>query len=127
MVSAVVDPIKILPINRSQEEIDEIKAMMEAGALPRDYLDRHFEAVEKNVFGEDHRKDKHGEPIEQGIGSPGNMTRNCIEAYIKNQTERRNGPPEKGYEETLARMEAELEACNEKRKAKQTAARKKGR
>lgn len=125
MVETVIDPIKIQPINYSQAEIDDIKAMMESGQLARDYLDRHYDAVEKNVFGHDHKKDKNGEPIEQGIGTPGNMTRNCIDAYIKNQTERRSGPPEAGFDETVKRMEAELAVCEGRRKDKQIAARKK--
>ena len=64
--------------------------------------------AENDVFGVDHKKDKAGNPIEQGIGAKGNMTVQCIEAYIKNQTERSPSGPEPGYEEHLARMRREL-------------------
>lgn len=123
MVDTVIDPVRIPTINLSQAEIEEIEARIEIGELPRDYLDKHYKAVEDNVFGHDHRKDRKGEPIEQGLGSEGNMTRNAIEAYIKNQTERRQ-VPEAGYEENLKRMEATLAKCNEQRKARAPARRK---
>ncbi len=49
----------------------------------------------------------------KGRGSKAQPTRTSIDAYIKNQTERRGSlGPEKGYEENLARMEADLEAYN---------------
>jgi hypothetical protein len=31
----------------------------------------HFAAEERTVFGADFKRDKHGRPIEQGVGSPG--------------------------------------------------------
>ena len=45
------------------------------------------------------------------------MTAQAIEAYIKNQTERRKGGPEAGYEENLARMRRDLAACEARRLA----------
>jgi hypothetical protein len=82
MVDSIIDPMRI---SLSQTEIDEIEQLIAAGNLPPDFLDRHKEAVRRNVFGHDHRVDKNGRPIEQGIGSPGNMTRNAIDAYKKNR------------------------------------------
>jgi hypothetical protein len=70
----------------------------------------------KDVFGEGHKVAKDGTPIEQGTGSPGNMTAQCIEAYIKNQTERRKGGPEEGYEDNLKKMRAQLAECNARRR-----------
>lgn len=67
----------------------------------------------KDVFGADHKKDKQGNPIEQGLGSFDNPTKQSIDAYIKEQIERRNGGPELGYEKNLKKMRerlAEVEA-----------------
>jgi hypothetical protein len=63
--------------------MDEIKAQMKAGALPADFLERHREAVRKNIFGFDHKTDKHGEPIEQGMGAKGHETANHFAALKK--------------------------------------------
>ena len=63
--------------------MDDIKALIEAGQLPPDFLKRHEEAKRQNVFGFDHKTDANGDPIEQGIGSAANQTRNQINAYKK--------------------------------------------
>ena len=34
----------------------------------------HLENERKNVFGHDYKTDRHGKPIEQGVGSPSNPT-----------------------------------------------------
>ena len=47
-------------------------------------------------------------------------TRTSIDAYVKNQTERRVGGPEPGYEENLKRMRAELAECEKKKAANPT-------
>lgn len=70
-----------------------------------------------DVFGADHKTAKDGTPIEQGIGAPGNMTAASLEAYIKNQTERRKGGPEPGFDDNVKRMEAQLKECNARRRA----------
>ena len=72
-----------------------------------------------DVFGVGHALDKQGNPIEQGAGAPANMTAQCIEAYIKNQTERRKGGPEPGFEDNLKKMRTQLAECNAKRRAEQ--------
>jgi hypothetical protein len=36
----------------------------------------HFENERKNVFGHDYKTDKHGNPVEQGIGSASQPTEN---------------------------------------------------
>jgi hypothetical protein len=71
----------------------------------------------EDVFGVGHATAKDGTPIEQGIGAKGNVTQSCIEAYIKNQTERSKSGPEPGYEENLARMRKELAECEARRAA----------
>jgi hypothetical protein len=52
----------------------------------------------KNVFGFDHKTDRQGKPIEQGVGSPGNQSRNSIEACKKYCSH------EPDFERNLARM-----------------------
>jgi hypothetical protein len=74
-----------------------------------------------DVFGVDHKTDKAGNPIEQGVGSKSNQTAQSIEAYIKNQTERSPNGPEPGYEETLAQMRKDFAACEAHRIATRTA------
>ena len=51
MVQSVIDPFRIPSINQSPAEIAEMEAAIEAGALPKDFLKRHIDAVDANVFG----------------------------------------------------------------------------
>jgi len=107
--TSLIDPLKPTPLSLSEAEKDEIERLIEAGKLPADWFARHYAAVEANVFGVDHKKDRAGKPIEQGLGSPGNQTRQSIEAY------RRWNQSEPDYERNLARMEKELEASQARR------------
>ena len=116
MVDSVIDPIRIPAITLSQTEIYEIEQLIALEKLPRDFLDRHLEEVRKNVFGHDHKVDKNGHPIEQGIGSAGNMTQNAIDAY-KKYAKYEEGYSKEKYDETVKRMEAELAACLKARSA----------
>lgn len=68
-----------------------------------------------HVFGPDAKKDKDGKFIEQGVGSWDNLTPASVEAYVTNQTMRRD-TPEAGYEETLAKMRAQLAICEARRR-----------
>jgi|SRR5579863_1349765 len=76
--------------------------------------------AQNEVFGVGHKLDKDGNPVEQGLGTRGNMTQQCIDAYIKNQTERSPNGPEPNYEENLAQMRKDLAACNARRLAART-------
>jgi hypothetical protein len=111
MVDSVLDPMRVPCITLSQTEIDEIQQLIADGQLAPDYLDRHLEAVKKNVFGHDHKLDAAGTPIEQGRGSKFNQTQQSIEAYKK------YGHDEPNFAENLKRMEAELAASNKRRAA----------
>jgi hypothetical protein len=111
MVETVIDPIRMPTVTLLQTEMDEIEDLMAQGQLPPDWLERYHVAVAANVFGADHKKDKHGNPIEQGRGAAANMTSQSVEAYKK------WGKDEPGYAENLKRMEAQLAACNEVRAA----------
>lgn len=129
MVETKIDIVRPSPLMLSQEEVDEIEAKMAAGALPPDYLDRCDDAREANVFGHDHKKDRQGNPVEQGIGAPGNQTANSLAAYRKycNPANPKAADPDQNYVENLKRMQEELAACNETRAAAQPARRKRGR
>jgi hypothetical protein len=105
------EPDRVPTITLTPAEIDEMYDLIDKGELPRDYVDRYFEAVSKNVYGQDAKKDRQGNYIEQGIGSPGNQSRNSIEAYKK------YGKDDPDFQANLARMEKELVECNAKRRA----------
>ena len=63
------------------------------------------------MFGFDHKVDRSGKPIEQGVGSPGNQSRNSIEAYKKYCSH------EPDFEKNLARMQRELAEADARRAA----------
>ena len=119
MVQAVFDPIRVPSINLSQAELDEIEEAIEAGDLPKDFLDRYFKAVEDNVFGADHKKTRKGDPIEQGLGSAGNQTKNSVDSYKKycNPENPKATDPDPNFKENLARMVAELAEADARRAA----------
>jgi hypothetical protein len=121
MVDTVIDPIRVPTITLSQSEIEDIEAGIAAGELPPDWLERHAAAVQANVFGHDHKKDKNGNPIEQGRGSESNMTAQAVAAY------RKYGREEPDYQRHLSRMEKQLAACDEVRSAAAAARRKEAR
>lgn len=52
----------------------------------------HFKAEERNVFGHDVKHDKKGNPIEQGIGSPGHETLNHFRALALAEQQGREAP-----------------------------------
>jgi len=71
-----------------------------------------------DVFGVGHRTDKAGNPIEQGLGSPSNMTQQHIDAYVKSQTDKKfRDQPEPGFEDNLKKMRAQLAECQARRRA----------
>jgi hypothetical protein len=63
------------------------------------------------VFGESVEFDDDGNPIEHGIGSPGNQTTHSIAAFKAS-----HDVTLPANAEALRRMEGELAACNEKRR-----------
>lgn len=71
----------------------------------------------RNVFGEGHKKDRKGNPIEQGLGSHANPTAQSIAAYKKYCGPSKENPNgEDGYREHLAAMEKRLTEFNEERR-----------
>jgi hypothetical protein len=103
-------------LNLTQEEIDDIHEQIHAGLLPPDYLERCAEARARNTFGADAKKDRAGNFIEQGLGSEYGMTRNSIEAYKRYHSQ------DFDFEKNVAKMEKQLIAANERRKAEAAAA-----
>ena len=99
-------------VTKTSRELDEMRWLISQGLLPKDAIEQHVEHEYRQTFGQDYKVDADGNVIEQGRGSKAQPTRGSIDAYIKNQTERRQGGPEKGYHEILARMEADLAAFN---------------
>lgn len=99
MVTTVMNTAKPSVLNLTAEEIEEIHANIEQGLLPKNWLDLCDEARAANVFGIGFKTDRHGNPIEQGLGSDSQMTANSIAAY------RKYGVNEPDYDRHLARME----------------------
>jgi|SRR6476619_7199690 hypothetical protein len=98
-------------VTKTAQEIDEMRAEIAAGTLPPDAIKRYREEEDRNVFGHDAKKRRDGSYIEQGIGSPGNQSRNSIEAYKKYHSN------EPDFERTVARMEKELTESDARRAA----------
>jgi hypothetical protein len=78
-----LDPRTVPVISLTQEERESIQARMAVGELPTNYFDMITEATARNVFGHDHKKDRHGRPIEQGHGARGHETANHFAALKK--------------------------------------------
>jgi hypothetical protein len=68
-----------------------------------------------DVFGVGHKLGKEG-PEEQGLGSWDNPTQQSIDAYIKNQTERRPAGPEPDFESNVRKMRARLAEVDAQRR-----------
>lgn len=121
MVTATIDPIRMPVVSLSIKELDEIAELIDAGQLPKDFLERHFEAVDANVFGVDAPKVR-GQRQEVGLGSPRNQTANSIAAYIKycNPANPKAIDPDPNFEKNLEVIQAQLAACNADRKDKAT-------
>ena len=115
MVETRPDPIRPPTINQSMAELEQMQALIDAGQLPPDFIERHFDAVDANVFGVDAPKDKRGYRTEQGRGSPVNMTQQSIDAYKKWHGPSKDQPEgEAGVAENRKKMEAQL-ATNQKK------------
>ena len=83
MASTPLDPVRVPIINLTGEEIDDIREQITAGLLPSDFLEKHKDAVARNVFGHDARRDAKGNYVEQGMGAKGHETANHFAAMKK--------------------------------------------
>jgi hypothetical protein len=104
-------------VTKTQSEMDEMRAQIAAGVLPSNSIEKYLEEEARHVFGYDYRRDANGTPIEAGIGSKQQPSRNSVEAY------RKWGKEEASYHENLARMERELAEYEAKQNSKRAAAR----
>src|SRR4029077_2640856 len=98
-------------VTKTRDELDQMTPEIAAGKLPPDAIKQYYADERRNVFGFDHKTDRSGKPIEQGIGSPGNQTENSIAAYKKYHAS------DVDYERTLARLQKELDESNARRAA----------
>ncbi len=89
-------------INLTGEELDEMRALVRDGKLPRDAIAQYKEAVARNVFGHDAKKDKHGDYIEKGLGTAGNETTGHFSALMN--AELRGTEPRGTYQAALAEI-----------------------
>lgn len=79
-------------VTKTPDEIAEMQEMIRQGKLPADAIEKHYEAEARNVFGFDAKKDRKGNLIEQGIGSPGHETANHFAAIRKAEREGHEEP-----------------------------------
>jgi hypothetical protein len=94
-----------------------VNTMAELPVHLRKQLRKEAEDIALNtVFGENHKKDANGVPIEHGIGSPGNQTRHSVDSFKKY-----NDMTTPENLAALARMEKELATCEAKRRAERAA------
>jgi hypothetical protein len=95
-------PFKPTAIHLTQQELDEMQDRIDAGELPPDAIEKHFEAEARMVFGVDAKKDSKGQFIEQGIGARGNESANHYAALQK--AEREGFEPPGAYRAALAEI-----------------------
>jgi hypothetical protein len=86
----------------SADDVASIKQEISLGLLPPDWFQQCEEARAKNTFGADYKRDRHGRPIEQGIGSLGNESLNHFHALKKN--EMAGTEPQGAYDRAVARL-----------------------
>jgi hypothetical protein len=110
-------PLHPTPLVLTPEDVEWIDGLIAQGQLPPDWFERCDEARAKNVFGHDHKVDRQGQPIEQGVGSEGNVTANHVASYEK------WGKDDPDYERHLARLKKLLAEQQPKREAAAIAAR----
>jgi hypothetical protein len=99
---------KFLAKRLSDLRVDSLDAL--PVALRRQIRKEKLKIDLGSVFGESVEFDDDGNPIEHGIGSPGNQTSHSIESFKKY-----NDCTLPANAEALKRMEGELAECNAKR------------
>jgi hypothetical protein len=109
--TSILDPTVIPTIMLSKEELDAAEVQIELGNLPRDWFPRYYEALRRNIFGQDYKTDKNGNPIEQGRGSWFNQTEQSVAAFEKWHKD------DPDFEKQLAVLKAQLVESNARRAA----------
>jgi len=72
-------------VTLTQEELDEMTALVAKGELPPSAIKDYEEDVARNVFGLDAKKDARGNFIEQGLGSKGHETANHFATILRHE------------------------------------------
>jgi hypothetical protein len=107
-------------VTKTNEEIEVMREQIATGKIPHNAIELYLKEEERHVFGVEVKHDRNGNPIEQGIGSAAQPSRNSIEAYKTFQMSNKFGP-EAGFDQKLAKMEADLAAYQAKQKAAKAA------
>jgi hypothetical protein len=76
-------PLKPSVLNLTAEEVEWMEGLIAQNLLPKNWFELCDDARDRFVFGEDFKIDRNGTPIENGLGSPGNMTAQSVAAYEK--------------------------------------------
>jgi hypothetical protein len=74
-------------VHLTEKEVQDLRVEEEEGLVPSGTVQNHFDAEARNVFGHDAKRDRNGNYIEQGIGSPGNLSVNHFAALLKAETD----------------------------------------
>jgi len=72
-------------VTLTQEEREEMNALVAAGKLPPTAIKDYEEDVARNVFGHDAKKDVKGNYIEQGIGAKGRESANHFATILRHE------------------------------------------
>ena len=110
-----MDSVSIRSIKHVQTSLAalRIETFEQAPREVRQRLKREARKIARDdVFGENHKTDKDGNPIEHGLGSPSNMTKSHIAAFVKY-----NDMTKQANIEALARFEKQLAECEARRRA----------
>jgi hypothetical protein len=83
-------PVDITNVDRRKYALAMIEG--DIAALPPEEREKYHAVQAEYVFGSDHRKDRHGEPIEQGFGAPGHETGNHFAALRKREQQGEEEP-----------------------------------
>jgi hypothetical protein len=99
-------PVSITNVDRRKYALAMIEG--DIAELPPEEREKYHAVQAEYVFGSDHRKDRHGEPIEQGFGAPGHETGNHFAALRKReqQGEEEPGTTDRLLAEYRARQKA---------------------
>jgi hypothetical protein len=92
-------------VTKTQDELNEMRDQIDRGEPIKQY----YADEARNVYGHDFKRDRSGKPIEQGVGSAQNMTRNSIEAFRKYNSHQPD------FERALSIMEKQLVEADARR------------
>lgn len=74
-------------VTKTPAELAEMEAEIAAGKLPKNAMEEYRQQEAEAVFGKGFKRDKKGNPIEQGVGSEGHESTNHFNAIRKYEGE----------------------------------------